>query len=201
MPLSPPSKGFPRLALPTVPFEPADLVRITRFDSGEPYFGRTGGNRFDDTRFKKRPARRFGTCYAGSTLDVAFAETVLHDEVAVDGRFEIDEDALESRLVVRFSGKTLTLADLTGLSLKVIGADGSLSTISPYDLPQRWSVAVHEHRARVDGAQYVSRHLNTGVAVVLFDRAAAKIASTTYTPLPDYPGALRTVLKFKVKPA
>lgn len=50
------------------------LYRISRYSSGEPYFGRTGANRFDDpTRAK---ARRFGTCYLGLSLEVAIAETM-----------------------------------------------------------------------------------------------------------------------------
>jgi hypothetical protein len=177
---------------------PADLLRVSRYSSGEPFFGRAGANRFDDYRHPKK--KRFGTCYLGLTLATAFAETVLHDEMPVRGRFQIASDVLESRFVVQFGGDSLRVADLTGAALKALGADGSLSTVIPYDLPQRWSVAVHRHPEKVDGMLYVSRHMNTQKAVVLFDRAGGKISAIQYTPLPDFPGALRVVMNFRVAP-
>ena len=83
---------------------------------------------------------------------------------------------LDARHIVTFATDTvLTLANLTGASLKTLGADGALSTIMPYDLPQSWSAAIHAHPAAVDGLYYVSRKLNERRAVVVFDRASAKL--------------------------
>lgn len=45
--------------------DPSALVRVSRHDTGEPYFGRSGGCRFDD------PRKSFGTCYLGFNLTVA----------------------------------------------------------------------------------------------------------------------------------
>lgn len=131
---------------------------------------------------------------------MAFAETVLHDELPVAGKFSITTEKLEALYVVRFAGAVLTLADLTGAALKRSGADSSISTISPYSLPQRWSVAIHQHPQKVDGILYMSRHLNSEMAVVLFDRAGHKIHSTRYVLLMDYPGALRAAFDLGVTP-
>lgn len=76
--LAAPGEHFASATLVTREVVPAALVRISRFATGEPYFGKSGGNRFDDPR--KR--RRYGTRYFGVDLHCAFAETVLHDEVA-----------------------------------------------------------------------------------------------------------------------
>lgn len=187
-------RGFPKVPLDLVQVCPSQLIRLSRFSAGEPHFGVTGANRFDDYRNPK--SKRFGTCYLGTSFSVAFAESVLHDEVPIRGKFVLAVKELEHRYVVRFSGDTLTLADMTGTALKRVGADGALSTITPYDIPQRWSVALHKHPALIDGFLYVSRHMNTGKAVVLFDRAKSKLKVECYVPLPDYPGALRAAMEF-----
>ena len=57
-------------------------------------------------------------------------------------------------------------------------------------------MAVHQHPEAVDGILYMSRHLNTDKALVLFDRARPKLTSARYTPFVDYPGALAAVLAF-----
>jgi hypothetical protein len=198
LPLKAPPKNFNRLPLDVVELDPAKLFRISKHDTGEPYFGRSGGNRFDDNRYPKH--RRFGACYFGLTLSVAFAETVLHDEMPEDGYFNMAEDELESRYVVQFAGAELHVADMTGRALRRLGADGSLSTEIPYQMPQRWSRAVHRHPAAVDGFIYMSRHLNNEKAVVLYDRAAVKLQALAYTALPDFPGALRAAMRLSIRP-
>lgn len=197
MALTPPPRSFDRSSPLVTVVKAAELIRISRFTTSEPYFGRAAANRFDDHR---SASKRFGTCYCGLTLNVAFAETVLHDAAPVAGRFPVPLDALESRHVVQFSGMDLVLMDLSGVALKRSGIDSSISTIEDYALPQRWAVAVHRHKLNVDGIVYMSRHINTEKAVVLFDRAKAKLTAVQYTPLPDYPGALRAVLALGVTP-
>jgi hypothetical protein len=73
-----PPSNFSSQPLTVIEVDPATLLRISKFSSGEPHFGTTAGNRFDDPRTSVR--RRFGTHYAGLSLRVAFAETILHDE-------------------------------------------------------------------------------------------------------------------------
>ncbi len=137
-------------------------------------------------------SRRFGTCYLGFDVLTAVAETVLHDDVPVRGRFTVARRDFEARQIVRFPrGVALQLANFTGVALKTLVGDGALSTILPYDVPQQWGAAVHAHPAQVDGICYVSRHLNDRKAVVLFERAAAKLGAATCEPLASWPGLAR----------
>lgn len=110
------------------------LFRISRHDSGEPYFGKSAGNRFDDNSHP--PSRRFGTCYLGVSLCGAIAETVLHDLMPEGGHFTVPPGELESKHVIRFQGGILRLAKLTGVALKRVVGSSDISTVVPYDLPQ-----------------------------------------------------------------
>lgn len=138
-------------------------------------------------------AKRFGTSYCGLSLSVAFAETVLHDALPELGRFRVEGDSIASRYVVEFVGKKLRLADLTGVALKRTGIHGSLTTVDEYEVPRKWAVAIHRHPQQVDGILYMSKHVNSEQAAVIFDRAKHKLRARRYTPLFDFPGALRTV--------
>lgn len=176
------------MTLATADVAVSTLWRISRHSSGEPFFGRSAGNRFDDRSPVK--SRRFGTCYCGFDLPTAIAETVLHDEIAQRGQFSLAYSQVDGRQLVRFAGDRLVLADLTGVALKTLGADGSISTVTPYSLPQRWAMAVHRHPQHVDGILYVSRHLNDRKAAVVFERARARLGTARYTPLANVAGAL-----------
>jgi hypothetical protein len=181
LPLKPPPPNLSSIPLTTKTIAASNLYRVSRYTSGEPFFGRTALNRFDD---RSRPKKgRFGTCYCGLDLETAVAETILHDLMPVNGRFSVPFNEFESRQLVRFSGSSLMLANLTGASLKTLVGDGALSTITPYDLPQQWAMAIHRHPQRVDGLLYMSRHLNDRQAVVVFSRAEAKLGTATYAPL------------------
>lgn len=182
MPLTEPSRSLRTTLLPTVDVKIPSLHRISRYASGEPFFGFSAINRFDDCNRVK--SLRYGTCYCGFDLETAIAETVLHDEMPVRGKFAISYSDFSSRYHLRFQGRTLRLADLTGLALKTLGGDGSISTVIPYRLPQLWSRAVHQNPLMVDGIYYMSRHLNDRPAVVIFDRAKHKVTGVSYTPLP-----------------
>lgn len=124
----------------------------------------------------------------------------MHDEVPVAGKFPITYEKLAALYVVRFSGKVLTLADLTGAALKRSGADSSISTLTPYNVPQRWSVAIQKHPQKVDGILYMSRQLNSEKAVVMFDRARRMVRTPRYEQLMNYPGALGTAFALGVTP-
>jgi RES domain-containing protein len=184
--LNSPPRGFGKLVLATRDIRADALFRISRHNSGEPFFGTSASYRFDDD--KKQKARRFGTCYCGFDLETAIAETVLHDELPVRGVFRLSGGDFASRFLVRFEHKeVLSVADLTGISLKRLGGTGAISTIVPYELPQKWSKAVHRHSQNVDGILYMSRHLNDRPAVVVFSRAAGKFGNASYTPLNSAP--------------
>ena len=198
--------GRSMLGLPPTPFAPEgldivtlnakDLVRISRYDRGEPYFGHNLANRFDDP--SKPPISPFRACYAATSLRAAVAETVLHDEEPVGGRFEIALTEMDSRYVVEFEPSKLKIANLTGVSLKALGGNGALSSMLPYDIPQAWSRAVYDHPDCVDGFQYMSRHVNTDIAAVLFDRAHKKLVAINYTTLFEHPDALVAIKALKI---
>jgi hypothetical protein len=189
IPLPPPPAELARLSIATVQIDPSAWCRISQFTSGEPYFGRSGGNRFDDPN--PNPALRFGTLYLGAMLEVAVAETLLHNAMPQLMRFGVSESGVAMRQVVRFvDTRPLTLVDLTGRELKKLVGSGELTTVTPYDLPQAWAQALHGHPAAFDGLLYQSRHINTHQAAVVFHRAAPKLGRARYAPLiddPDWP--------------
>lgn len=180
----PAAPGLPT-HLETVEVDPADLVRVSGHNTGEPYFGKFNANRFDDPN--PDPDARYGTCYLGTSLAVAVAETVLHDLEPRNGSFHVNVATIESRYVVRFEGEPLVLADLTGASLKRIGGHAGLTGESSYSTTKKWSTEIHGHADQVDGFLYMSRHKNDEKAVVLYDRAADKLHMREATPLHKHP--------------
>lgn len=177
----------PRLpvTLQTVTVEPSSLFRISGHNTGEPYFGRWNANRFDDPN--PDPAARYGTCYLGTSLAVAVAETLLHDLKPRKGCFEVDVATIKARFVIRFEGEPLVLADLTGAALKRIGGHAGLSGTASYATTKQWSRTIQAHPGSVDGFVYMSRHKNDEKAVVLFDLAAGKLRMREATPLHLHP--------------
>lgn len=75
-----PEPGTFEQLLRPVRIEVASLVRLSRYPATEPYWS-AGVYRFDDPD----PGRigEFGTCYTASSIEVAFAESVIH----ASGRF------------------------------------------------------------------------------------------------------------------
>jgi RES domain len=191
-----PPRNLAAISVSTVQVSTSKLHSISRFDSGEPFFGKSGSNRFDDPNRTK--SKRFGTCYFGLSLEVAIAETILHDEMPIRGRFEVAAQEIENRHCVRFRGQPLTLVDLTGTALKALIGNGAISTTMPYDVPQRWASALHRHPVNADGILYMSRHVNDERAVVVFDRARAKLGVAAFTPLAETKGALRALTNLRV---
>jgi hypothetical protein len=161
----------------------ARLLRLSRFPKTEPYWGRNQAYRFDD------PARNFGVTYAALTLEVAFAETILHQKGHFeDGQWLIDEANINARHVVRYqrvSAPALRLVDLTGSSLKALGLNNDLCSSDDYADSMVVSAALHDGLPDVDGIMYVSRQMNTGLAVALFERSAVAL-SATVVPLRDH---------------
>ena len=194
--LLPPPRDLHRQTLSTVSVDPCGLWRVSRFAHGEPHFGRSAANRFDDPH--RTVKRRFGTCYLGCSLEVALAETLLHDEMPQRGRFKVAASEVESRCCWSFRGAVLQLADLTGVAAKALVGSGAISTVMPYDLPQRWSRALQAHPAGVDGLVYMSRHVNDTRAVVLFDRARHKLQQGHCSRLVDTPEALHALANLRV---
>lgn len=167
--LSRPTSSFATNSLSLRTVDPSRLIRLSKHLTGEPFFNNSGRNRFD------APTGQYKTCYFGFKLSTAICETILHDIVPMGGYFDIHIPRLVAYNVYRYSGAKLKLASLTGESLKRLGLHGQLSGTSYYTKPQLWSEAIYNHRSNVDGFVYMSRHLTTEKAVVLFDRAKPKI--------------------------
>lgn len=202
--LKPPPWDFAQWPLTVKPIRIERIHRISPHERNEPFCGRSGGNRFDAPHTVLAPKARYGVCYLGLTLKAAIAESVLHDETPVRGIFKVDYESLAAKFLVRFRAgqggpEALSLADLTGESLRSLGVDGSISTEIPLDTPQLWSHAVHEHPKNVDGILYVSRHLNTGRAIALFERAAEKLRASRYLPLMTVPRIRRTLAGLRIE--
>jgi hypothetical protein len=191
-----PPRHLNGVPIATVLMLPSKLHRITKFNTQEPFFGRSASNRFDDPHRIK--SKRFGTCYLGTSLEVAIAETILHDELPARGQFEVAAQELQDRFCVRFVGAPLKLVDLTGAALKTLIGSSEISTTGAFDATQRWSNALHRHAVNADGLVYMSRHVNSERAVVVFDRAAAKLGLPAYSPLISTKGALQSLIRLHI---
>jgi hypothetical protein len=150
----------------------ADLVRLTRYPDTEPFWGRNKVNRFDD------PEQVFGVTYVGLGLEVAFAETVLHEQalfecVAGWSSWVVPHSLLRVRHVLTYLPKMLRLLDLTGAGLKQLGLNNDISGSNDYTDSMAVSRAVYSC-TDVDGIHYISRQMNTGAAVALFERSGVQ---------------------------
>jgi hypothetical protein len=195
------SKSKPDLPakLHTVEVHPSELFRISRHQTGEPYFGKWNQHRFDDPN--KDAAARYGTCYLGTSFPVAVAESLLHDKKPVNGGYVVSADTIEQSYLIRYDGSPLTLADLTGTALKLMGGLADLTGSTSYTRSKQWSADLHKHPDKVDGLYYMSRHLTGEKAVVLFDRAASKISMTSATSLGTHPDFGRVARSFNIRGA
>ena len=155
--------------------EVASLVRLSRYPDTEPYWS-SGVYRFDDPDPGR--AGEFGTCYAANSIEVAFAESVIHEAGRfVAGAYEVPSAELTERSVVRFTcdrRKTLVLADLTGAALKSLGLNNDISALADYSVSQAWAQAIHDADPRWQGIRYVSRQMNKGFAYAIFERSGLK---------------------------
>ena len=158
-----------------VRIEIALIVRLSRHPTSEPYWS-TGVYRFDDPGPDRVGA--FGTCYTASNIEVAFAESVIHESGRfVGGTHEVPVAELTERSVVRFiceRRKTLVLADLTGAALKSLGLNNDISASADYTTSQAWSQAIHGASTRWDGIRDVSRQMNKGFAYAIFERSGLR---------------------------
>jgi hypothetical protein len=167
-----PDRGsFEDLLRPTR-IEVASLVRLSRHPATEPHWS-AGVYRFDDP--DPGGAGPFGTCYTASTIEVAFAESIIPEcGRFVRGCYEVPAAELTERSVVRFAcarRKTLVLADLTGAALKALGLNNDISASADYTASQAWALAIHGANPRWDGIRYVSRQMNKGFAYAIFERS------------------------------
>jgi hypothetical protein len=153
----------------------ASLVRLSRHAATEPFWS-AGVCRFDDPDPDRAGA--FGTCCTASAIEVAFAESVIHESGRfVGGAHEVPAGELTERSLVRFVSerrKSLVLADLTGAALKSLGLNNDISASADYTTSQAWAQAIHGASTRWDGIRYVSRQMNSGFACANFERSGLR---------------------------
>jgi len=167
--------SFEKLLQP-IRVQATSLVRLSRQPATEPYWS-SGVYRFDGP--DAGDPGHFGTCYAAASIEVAFAETVIHESARfAHGRYEVAAAELEARRAVYFTcarQKTLVLADLTGANLKALGLNNDISASDDYQGAQAWARAIHDASTRWDGIRYVSRQL-TAASRMRSSSAAACIS-------------------------
>jgi len=195
----PPPANLDRIDLPAVSVNPAELLRLFPLGANPIHF-RVAKKSERAYRFDA-PSAEYGVMYCAFSLEVCFAETLLRTRsyrVPADQATLIDEAELRSKGIVRLGGRRLTLADLTGSALARVHCDGSISTVPRYTIPRQWALAVWQHPKRVDGLRYVSRFINSQMAVALFDRCADRLQAAETSPLVDHPELPRVLDLFNV---
>ena len=115
------------------------------------------------------PDARYGVLYAASAREGAFAETFLRDP----GRTLLPADLIDQKayvcLLVR---RDLKFAKLFGNGLAPMGATAEVTHGGlPYDVPQIWSGAFHDHSTGFDGIAYTARHDDEQQCQAVFQRA------------------------------
>lgn len=90
------------------------------------------------------------------------------------------------------------LADLSGASLKALGLNNDVCSSDDYTGSMALSSALHAQLPELDGILYVSRQMNTGVAVALFERSKVALSGTV-TRLVDHPDYDRLLDTFNVE--
>jgi hypothetical protein len=115
------------------------------------------------------PDAAYGVLYAAQSRRGAFAETFLREP----GRTLLARDLVDGKeyCAIKFM-RALRLARLYGNGLAVLGGTAQITHGGlPYDLPQSWSKALHDHKINLDGIAYRSRHDDNEVCFAVFDRA------------------------------
>lgn len=186
-----------------VEIDAASLVRVTTHPSGEPYFGRTGRNRFD----APGAAPTFGVSYCAPNFLTAFAESILH----VDKRF----DSRRNRWVVSRSGvldatwvvdlrrphaPQLRLFPLCGELLTSMSIGNIVSAGRDYRATRAIAGVIHDDDPASDGILYVSNRHNLRLAVALFERSGVTTQQVpgAYVPLTKHPEYAAAVNSFEV---
>jgi RES domain len=179
-PVSPPVPPLPPLDIarrtPAVHIlKPGVLVHRFFTQPYDPvYFDRSDRGRFN------APDGSYGVLYAAEAVAGAFAETFLR----TPGRTVLPHDLLAAKGYVRFKVKRpVRLIRFAGPGLARVGATAEVSHRSqPYDVPQAWSKALHDHPAMADGIAYTARHDDEALCIALFDRASDVLTEVERRP-------------------
>jgi hypothetical protein len=192
-PPAPPATVSVALSTETLRPDPDDFVRLHWRDNPALGFSiAKRGNRFDPLA---KPWETTQVLYAGTTLEVAIAETILRWHGQVKGPIVLSNEAhLRDRQVAKFrpSG-ALTFINATGLGLNPIQRAVDQTVALPEHAPawtgrpapladdifqcppteyastQAWGAWFRSQCPDADGIQWVSRQFNIGRCLVLFD--------------------------------
>lgn len=135
------------------------------------YFDRSRAGRFGS------PDASYGVLYAAASLRGAFAETFLREP----GRTLLPIDLLRAKARIRLKiARTMKLVELAGPGLARLGATAEVTHGGlPYDVPQAWSKAIHDHPTRPDGIAYRARHDDDAICYAIYDRGASPLREET----------------------
>lgn len=194
-----PTTAFSRVVLDLVTVDAGEIFgRIHRKAFPDPVGYGKNATRFSDPR-RRKPDNRFGVLYLGATLKVCFLETIVRDQRdGVVGDVGIEEreltDRYYSELQVRNALRLINLDDdgavRMGIPTDVLRGRGQA-------LARKWSLAIYDHPAAVDGILYPSR-LNNQTNIALYDRAVGKIVPRITHDLDHAPGIAAVLNDFFV---
>lgn len=163
-------------------------IRIHGVSQDPIYFGTTGRNRFD------APHAEFGVMYVGADLHCGLIETFGRSHSKT---ITVSSLAVTGLAQIRTS-RDLQLIDLAESGgLARIGADARLCSDCDYSLTQKWSKAIYDHPASVDGIFFRSRLDPARFACAVFDRASAVVTADRLGKLtrPEHAAALAEVFR------
>lgn len=131
------------------------------------YFDRSLGGRLN------APDAGYGVLYTAKGPRGAFAESFLR----TPGRRTLDPGLQAAKAyAILQPNRALTLINFNGPGLARLGATAEVVHGGlPYDIPQAWSRALHDHPIAADGLAYTARHDPDELCYALFERAAQAI--------------------------
>ena len=186
-----PPEGFSTRSLKKLKLQPGETwwrLYLNRFT--DPLGWGCGLSRFSDPN-----GQLYGVVYFGSTLKVCFLETIQRDRA--DGLIEplpIAQSELNLWRAAQIKVKdAVTLVDLTGDGLAVMGVPSDVVGARDQTLARVWSEAFWRHCDQIDGIYYPSR-INEQPNLAIFDRALQKFEPDRTGPLIDERAQLAQIL-------
>ncbi|WP_298234585.1 RES family NAD+ phosphorylase [uncultured Azohydromonas sp.] len=156
-----------------VELQPLEVWRVYSRSFGAAGFNATGRGNARFSPLKGPDGEVVPTLYAGTTLEVALMETVLHDLPSPSAGFILTLDPrIEPRRVARLRTATpLRLADFTSLGLRRLGLQRSEvidSHKSGYALTRQLAGWLYRSRPDLQGIWWTSRQDDRAQALLLF---------------------------------
>jgi hypothetical protein len=199
-PLPPPGFRTARIPVREIDLSVTPLLRIHWRHRAPVYYNRRSSSstvfRFD------APNDEYGVLYAASSFEACMAETLMRGRFrGVDAGMPrvIDEKAITDRCVAVLEMKDTRLVRLADLTqpLWQFGFNTQVLSTPNYFAPNRWSAALHDNEASVDGIYFHSRFANS-VSVALFSDRASLVPQGTSVPLVDHPALPAFLDRFEI---